>query len=88
MHKNTHNFNSNIHFWPLGSLGGPLGGQSGFWAEPGGFSEARALVSFYIFCISPLQSSGGVAMSNYDFTHLSIHAIQRKNSAKRKCLTK
>ena len=46
MHKNTPNYNSNIHFCPLGSLGGPLGGQNGFWAGPGGFSEARALIFF------------------------------------------
>ena len=46
MHENTPNYNSNMHFWPLGSLGGPLGGQNGFLAESGGFSEARALVFF------------------------------------------
>ena len=26
-------------------------------------------------CIGPLRSSGEVTMSNFDFTHLSIHAI-------------
>ena len=46
MHQNTPNYNSNIHFWPPGFLGGALGGQNGFLAEPGGFSEARAFVFF------------------------------------------
>ena len=27
MHENTPNYNSNIHFWPLGSLGGALRGS-------------------------------------------------------------
>ena len=27
MQKNTPNYNSNIHFWPLWALGGALGGQ-------------------------------------------------------------
>ena len=33
-------------FGHLGHLGGPLGGQNGFWAGQGGFSEVRALVFF------------------------------------------
>ena len=28
MLKNTPNYNSNIHFWPLGALGGALAGQN------------------------------------------------------------
>ena len=28
MQKNTTNYNSNIHFWPLVSLGGALEGQN------------------------------------------------------------
>ena len=28
MQKNTTNYNSNIHFWQLVSLGGALGGQN------------------------------------------------------------
>ena len=43
MHKNTPNYNSNIHFGPLGSLGGALGGSKWFLGWSGGFSEARAL---------------------------------------------
>ena len=32
MWKNTPNYNSNIHFWPLGALGGGLGGpKSSGW---------------------------------------------------------
>ena len=46
MHQKTPNLNHNIHFRPPGFLGGPWGGQNGFWASPGGFSEARALVFF------------------------------------------
>ena len=28
MQKNTPNYNSNIHFWPLWALGGPLAGKN------------------------------------------------------------
>ena len=28
MQKNTPNYNSNIHFWPLGALGGALADQN------------------------------------------------------------
>ena len=48
MHQNTPNYNSDTHFGQLSFLGGGLGAQSGFWAEQGGFSEARALVFFSI----------------------------------------
>ena len=46
MHQNTPNYNSNIHFGPPGFLGGALGGENGFLAGPGVFSEARAFVFF------------------------------------------
>ena len=46
MYQKTPNLNHNIHFRPPGFLGGPWGGQNGFWASPGCFSEARALVFF------------------------------------------
>ena len=46
MHQNSQNFDSNIHFRPSGLFGGALGAQNGFWASPGGKSEARALVFF------------------------------------------
>ena len=46
MHQNTPNYNSNIHFGPPGFLGGALGGENGFLAGPGGFSEARAFIFF------------------------------------------
>ena len=46
MHQNTPNYNSNIHFGPPGFLGGALGGQNGFLAGRGGFSEARAFIFF------------------------------------------
>ena len=48
MHQNTPNYNSDTHFGQLSFLGGALGAQSGFWAEQGGFSEARVLVFFSI----------------------------------------
>ena len=75
MHQNTQNYNSNTHFRQLWLLGGPSGGQNGFLAGPGGFSEARALVFFQVFSIGPLKRFWGVAMSDFDFTPLSIHPI-------------
>ena len=48
MHENTLNYNSNIHFGPLWSLGVALGGQNLHGGVVGGFSEARALVFFLI----------------------------------------
>ena len=39
MHHNAPNYNSNIHFWPLGLLGGTLGGQILDLALVGGFSH-------------------------------------------------
>ena len=48
MHQNTPNFNSNIDFGPLWSLGVALEGQNLHWGVGGGFSEARALVFFLI----------------------------------------
>ena len=37
-------------------------------------------------CIGPLRSSGGVTMSNFDFTHLSIHAtkMEKKGTLRQK----
>ena len=46
MHQNTPDFNSHTHFGQLRLLGGPLGGQNGFLASSGGFSDAIALVFF------------------------------------------
>ena len=46
MHQNTPNYNSNIHFGPLGSVGGALEGENLQEGVVGGFSEARALVLF------------------------------------------
>ena len=46
MHQNTSNFNSNIHFGPLGPVGGALEGENLQEGVVGGFSEARALVLF------------------------------------------
>ena len=77
MHQNTPNYNSDTHFGQLSFLGGALGAQSGFWAVQGGFSEARALVFFLLFSIGPLKRFWGVAMSDLDFTHLSIHPINK-----------
>ena len=77
MHQNTPNYNSDTHFGQLSFIGGALGAQSGFWAEQGGFSEARALVFFQLFFIGPLKRFWGVAMSDLDFTHLSIHPTPR-----------
>ena len=43
MQKNTPNYNSNIHFWPLGALGGaladqnPQGGVVGHFPTPNEF---------------------------------------------------
>ena len=44
MHENTLNYNSNIHFGPLWSLGVALGSQNLHGGVVGVFSEARALV--------------------------------------------
>ena len=46
MHQNTSNFNSNIHFGPLGPVGGALEGENLQEGVVGGFSEARALALF------------------------------------------
>ena len=46
MHQNTPNYNYNIHFGPLGSVGGALEGENLQEGVGGGFSEARALVLF------------------------------------------
>ena len=60
MHQKTPNLNHNIHFRPPGFLGGPWGGQNGFWASPGVFSEARALVFFLnAFILVHLTLLGG-----------------------------
>ena len=60
MHQNTQNYNSNTHFRQLWLLGGPWGGQNGFLAGPGGFSEARALVFFpSVFYWSTKEVLGG-----------------------------
>ena len=48
MHQNTPNFNSNIDFGPLWSLGVALEGQNLHVGVGGGFSEARALIFFLI----------------------------------------
>ena len=74
MHQNDPNYNSNIHFGPPGFLGGALGGQNGFLAGRGGFSEARAFIFFLnVLYWSTTKFWGGVTLSNFDFTHLSIH---------------
>ena len=77
MHQNTPNYNSNTHSRQLSLLGGALGGLNGFWGDPGGFSEARALIFFQVFSIGPLKRFWGVAMSDFDFTPLSIHPNNR-----------
>ena len=46
MHQNTPYYDPNIHFEPLGLLGGSLGGQNLQERVGGFFSEARALVLF------------------------------------------
>ena len=46
MHQNTPNYNSNIHFGPLGPVGGALEGENLQEGVGGGFSEERALVPF------------------------------------------
>ena len=46
MHQNTPSYNSNIHFGPLGPVGGALEGENLQEGVVGGFSEARALVLF------------------------------------------
>ena len=42
MHQNTSNYKSNIHFGPLGPVGGALEGENLQEGAGGGFSEARA----------------------------------------------
>ena len=60
MHQNTPNYNSDTHLGQLSFIGGALGAQSGFWAEQGGFSEARALVFFpIVFYRSTEEVLGG-----------------------------
>ena len=46
MYQNTPYYDPNIHFEPLGLLGGSLGGQNLQGRVGGGFSEATALVFF------------------------------------------
>ena len=42
---------------------------------PGVFSGLGGWFLFQMASFGPLQSAGGVASSNFEFTHLSIHAI-------------
>ena len=55
MHQNTPYYDPNIHFEPLGLLGGSLGGQNLQGRVGGFFSEARALVFFQMSYIGPLK---------------------------------
>ena len=75
MHENTPNYNSNIHFLALWSLGGALGGSKCFFGRSRGFfgSESVGFFSKGLVLVH-YKVLGGVAMSNFDFTHLSIHA--------------
>ena len=41
---------------------------------PGVFSGPGGWFLYQMASFGPLQSSGGVASSNFDFTYLSIHA--------------
>ena len=74
MQKNTTNYNSNIHFWPLVSLGGALGGQN---LQGGGGRVFPAPVE--IFSKFSWLSFGhknilrGVVRVIFDFTLLSPH---------------
>ena len=55
MHQNISYLDSNIHFEPLGLLGGSLGGQNLQGGVGGGFLEVRALVFFQMSYIGPLK---------------------------------
>ena len=60
----------NLVFW-----GGGLGGAKWFLGRAGGFFGSESVVFFLqLFSIGPLNKFWGVAMSDFDFTHLSIHA--------------
>ena len=74
MHKNTPNHNPNIHFWPLGSLGGALGGTKWFLGWSGGFFGSESVGFFLNVLYWSSTKFWGVTMSNFDFTHLSMHA--------------
>ena len=67
MHQNTPNFNSNIHFGPLWSLGVALEGQNLHWGVGGGFSEARALVFFLIILNWSIKEVLGGGMMIFRF---------------------
>ena len=75
MHENTPNYISNMHFWPLGSRGGALGGSKWFFGRVRGFFGSES-VGFFSKCLVLVHYKvpGGVTMSNSDLTHLSIHA--------------
>ena len=74
MQKNTTNYNSNIHFWPLVSLGGALGGQNlqrgvvGYFPPPLKFFSKFSWLSF-----GHKNILRGVVRVNFDFTLLSPH---------------
>ena len=46
MHENTPNYNSNIHFLALGSLGGALGGSKWFFGRSRGFFGSESVGFF------------------------------------------
>ena len=50
---------------------------SHFWLVMGVFLKPGCWFLFQMASFGPLQRSGGVALSNFDLTHLSIHATYR-----------
>ena len=62
----------NLVFW-----GGPWGLKVVFGPSRGGFRKRERWFFFPIVFIGPLKRFWGVAMSDLDFTHLSIHPTPR-----------
>ena len=58
----------NLVFW-----GGPWGLKVVFGPSRGVFRKRERWFFFQLFSIGPLKRFWGVAMSDFDFTHLSIH---------------